>query len=111
MPCAAKKRDHGVVGIAEVDPLKSRPFEVDLIEGRLRSIQPIQILDETLKPSVRSELQEMPLEAVVVVPFPPLPELRAHEQHVLAGMRVEVSEERSHIRKTLPEVPRHFVQE
>ena len=54
---------------------------------------------------------KMPIQTGVVVPFPPLPELIAHEQHFLTRMAVHIAVERAEIGELLPEVAGHFSEE
>lgn len=54
---------------------------------------------------------EMPVETGVMVPFLPLPELTAHEQHLFAGMAVHVAIEQPEVGKSLPHVAGHLVEQ
>src|SRR5713101_3617503 len=81
--------DHGddaVLVVVAVDPAEPVGREVALVEGRLRAVLRVQIMNETLERRVGGILEQVPVEAQIVVPFAPLPELAAHEQQLLAGM-------------------------
>src|SRR5579862_5210842 len=53
-------------------------------------------------------LREVPIEAFVVRPLAPLPELAAHEDELLAASRPHVAKQRTHVGKLLPTVARHL---
>ena len=54
-------------------------------------------------------LEEVPVEAAVEVPLPPLPELVSHEDELLAGVAPHVAVEEAEVREPLPRVPRHLI--
>src|SRR5437763_7497498 len=56
---------------------------------------------------VRPHCEQMPIEALIGIPFAALAELATHEQQLLAGEKPLITEERPQIRKLLPIVPRH----
>src|SRR5512135_1669017 len=96
--------------IVEIDPLKSLMVKIDLIEGWLSPVNSVKVPDEPLEPLVRLVLHEVPVEALVNIPFIPLAELPAHEEELFPGMAVHEPVEHSQIRKLLPHVPGHLVQ-
>ena len=55
------------------------------------------------------ELQEMPIEAAVVIPFLPLSEFTAHEQEFLAGIGIHPGVKHPQVGEFLPGVTWHFV--
>ena len=56
-------------------------------------------------------LEQVPLQTIIVVPFPPLPDFPTHEQHFFAGMPPHMSIECPQVGEPLPIVARHLVQE
>ena|SRR5438477_1282293 len=56
---------------------------------------------------VRAHFEQVPIEALIGIPFAALAELTTHEQQLLAGEKPLITEERPQIRKLLPIVPRH----
>src|SRR5262249_15827027 len=54
-------------------------------------------------------LVQMPVEALAMVPFGPLAELACHEEQFLAGMRIHPGVKHSEVRKLLPRVSGHLV--
>lgn len=46
--CLSNIGEDGVVGVAEINPLKSAPVKVDLVQSRLLAIDSVQIADQTL---------------------------------------------------------------
>src|SRR5258708_34785518 len=55
------------------------------------------------------ELQQMPIEAAVVIPFLPLSEFTAHEHEFLAGIGIHPGVKHPQVREVLPGVTWHFV--
>src|SRR4030042_4353041 len=53
----------------------------------------------------------MPLKAFVVVPLLPVAELATHEQQLLPGLAVHITEKQSEGGKLLPQVARHLAQQ
>ena len=53
----------------------------------------------------------MPVQTALVVPFVPLAEFTAHEQQFLAGVSIQVAEQRPQVGHFQPGVSRHFVQQ
>src|SRR5207244_14725 len=85
-------------------PVKAASLEVQVEERPLRTIDAVQVLDEETNSLKQRVVQRVPVEALVVVPFPPLPELAAHEHELFAGMRVHEPVERAQCRRFLPVV-------
>ena len=56
-------------------------------------------------------LQQVPVQAVLVRPFPPLAELPAHEKQLLPGLGVHVAEEQPQVGELLPVVAGHLAQQ
>ena len=80
------------------------------MQRRLGVIVPVEILHEAPQRGVHRIVEQVPVEAEVVVPLAPLPEFRAHEQQLLAGMAVHVAVQRPQGRVLLPHVARHLVE-
>src|SRR5690348_9487493 len=74
----AHHRDDAVLVVVAVDPAEARGLEVDLMEGALRLVMPVEILYEAAQRRVRRIVEQMPIEAAIVVPLAPLAELAAH---------------------------------
>src|SRR4030042_449870 len=55
--------------------------------------------------------EKVPIQVFVMVPFPPLPNLSAHEEQLLPGLSVHISEKQSEVGKLLPQVARHLAQQ
>jgi hypothetical protein len=75
----------------EVDPLKTFPGEVHLMQRRLLDVQPIECLDVVTQITVRIILEQRPVELPRVIPLVPLANLVAHEEQFLTGMGVHVA--------------------
>jgi len=76
---SSKKDDHGMGRIAKVNVLEPGPVVIELVQCRFVAVEPVEVPHETLKSHVPCEIEEMPLQAGIVVPLMPLPELSAHE--------------------------------
>ncbi len=107
----AEEGKNAVVGVVGVDPFETVPVELDLMERGLGSIEMIEIADEALDAAVGIVLEEMPIEAVSFAPFVALGKLLAHEEELLAGMRVLISVEQTEVGELLPHVAGHFVEQ
>ena len=107
---APDERHHAALEIAAVDPFEAGVVEVHLVQRRLSRQRVIQVTHPVLDANVLGVLQQMPVEAFVVVPLAPLPELAAHEHELLAGVAVHVAVERAQVRAFLPDVARHLVE-
>lgn len=81
----AQEGDHGVVAVAEIDPLEAVVRVVLVEKGGLVFIDPVQVLDEALQAVVLGALAEMPVERLIVVPLAPLAEFAAHEEQLFPG--------------------------
>src|SRR5262249_44730797 len=106
-----QERNHVVVYVAPVDPPKPLRVRVAFEERRLASIQAIELSHETSHPFVLGLLQQVPIEARVVVPLVRLPELAPHEEQLLPGMSPHVSVERAQVRELSPAISGHLPQE
>ena len=84
--------------------------EVALVQRRLGGVDAVQVLDEPLQPGVQRLVEQVPVEAAVVVPLASLAELAAHEHQLLAGVRVHVAVERAQRRRLLPVVAGHLAE-
>jgi len=98
-------------GLARVCPLEAGRLEVELMQSLLGAVEPVEIADAPGDPRVRRVIEEVPVEAPLVVPLAPLPELRALEQQLLAGLRVLVGEQQPQRRQLLPRVAGKAIEE
>src|SRR5262249_28232617 len=83
---AAEGPQDPVLDVVAVDPLEPRGLAVELVEGPLLAVEPVEITDPLLDPGVGSPVRDVPVQASVVVPLALLAELPAHEQQLLAGL-------------------------
>src|SRR6516225_10143274 len=108
--CLANKAEHAVVGVVEIDPFKTKVGVVVLPESRLALIQVIQVLYQFSQTVMEWILEQMPVQALIMVPFRPLAEFTSHEEQFFAGMRIHPGIKHSEVRKLLPGIPRHLVE-
>ncbi len=100
---------NAVASILAIDPLEAGTVELVLVEGRLFLINPVQVAKHALHAAVRFPLQQIPLEALIMLPFAPLTELASHEQQLLAGMAPHVTVEQTQVGEALPEIAGHLI--
>src|SRR6201987_3110605 len=86
--CLANKAEHAVVGVVEINPFETKIGVVVLPESRLALIQVIQVLYQFSQTVMEWILKQMPVEALIMVPFRPLAEFTSHEEQFFAGMRI-----------------------
>src|SRR5262249_44770680 len=110
-PPAPEERQDAVLPVVKLEPLEAGPLEIHLVQGRVRTEQRVQVANKPLHALMRSPLQEVPVEALVVLPLTPLGELPAHEEQFLSRMPPHVAEQEPEIRITLPEVTGHLIQQ
>ncbi len=104
----AQESNDASLGVAMVYPLEPLRGEVELEQGRRFPVKLIEVANPFLHPRMEGVLQDVPLEALIVLPFAPLTELRAHEEELLARMSPHVAVQQPQVRKLLPLVPRHL---
>src|SRR5262245_23118660 len=80
------------------------------MERRLTLIDGIELTHPSRKTRVHGLLEQMPVEALLTIPFTPLAELAPHEHQLLAGMPEHVSVQSTQRRMLLPQVARHLVE-
>ena len=107
----SEEGDHGMGRIAKVDPVETGPVVIEFVQRRLLAVEPVEVSYEPLEPHVSIEIAEMPFQASVMIPFTPLSELSAHEQHFLSGMSVHQAIEGTEVGKALPLIAWHFVEQ
>ena len=105
----SRESHHGLVAIVDHDPAKAFRLAVARMQSRLRLVKPVQIPDKQLNPFMQRKFEKMEIEAAILVPLAALSELLAHEQKLLARMRPHEAVIGAKVRKLLPIVARHFV--
>src|SRR5580704_7338918 len=74
----ADEAEDAVLGVGAIEPLKTLPFKIDFMQSRLAANQIVQIGDEALRAlMVGRKIQEIPVQARVVIPFFALAEFSA----------------------------------
>ena len=66
------------------------------------------MLHQSAQSIVPRQIQEMPVEALIVIPFVPLTKFAAHEEQFLARLTIHPRVKHPEIGKLLPFVARHF---
>src|SRR5919109_3154245 len=71
----AETTDHARRRVVAIDPFEPRWVSVEFVEGRLAAVEPIQVFQPALQTDMRGVLTEVPIKALVMIPFSPLAEL------------------------------------
>src|SRR5690606_8666610 len=74
---------HALLGVAGVDPREAGWIAVQFMKRRVGAYEMIEIAYPALHALMPGVGQEMPVEALVVIPLAPLAELPSHEQQLL----------------------------
>ena len=109
-PPLTYEREAAVVGVVKIYPLKSSITIIVLRKGRLALVKEIEMLDQPSKAVVQRVLEQVPIDALVVIPFLPLADFASHEQQLFAGVRVHPGVKHAEVGELLPGIARHFVQ-
>src|SRR4030095_11035413 len=109
VPGEASEGDHALDGIATVHPGEAVRLAVALMERRFGPAHTIQVGHQALEAAVvGSHIEEMPVEAAVVVPFRGLAELAPHEEQLLPRIRPHERVEETEVGEALPVVAGHL---
>ena len=100
-----------VVGVIGINPLVARRVSVKLVEGGFGRVEPVQVAERIEHAPVRGEHQQVPIQALVVLPFTPLRELTAHKDQFLARLPVEIAVEQAQVGELLPDIAGHFIEQ
>ena len=103
----AQPGKHAAISVMHDKPFKPRRLAVELMQGRHRPVQPVEIADQALDAGMPRVFQQVPVEGVIVLPFICLSELAAHEQQLLAGMTEHEAVIGAQIGEALPLVAGH----
>ena len=108
---ATHEGQHAVLPIVTVDPFETTAVEIEFVEGRLPPHQIIQVGHRAGQAAMALPGQQVPVQALVEVPFLPLPEFTPHEEQLLAGMAPHVGVEEPQVGELLPDIPRHLIEQ
>ena len=90
--CRADEADDVLADIIAVDPLEAFGHAIAVMQGWFGSVDTVQIPDPVRQHPVRQRGQDIPLESLVVRPWPQLAELRAHAHFVLSANGHDLNE-------------------
>ena len=65
----AQPGEHRLLGIVGVDPGKAAAVAVALVQGRQLAVGAVEVLDQQLHALVPADLEQVPVEALLVVPL------------------------------------------
>src|ERR1700731_257443 len=103
----AQPGKHAAISVMHDQPFKPRRLAVELMQGRHRPVQAVEIADQALDAGMPRVFQQVPVEGVIVLPFIYLSELAAHEKQLLAGMTEHEAVIGAQIGEALPLVAGH----
>src|SRR5437879_4815607 len=72
---SAHEADHALLGVGDVNPRETGWVEVKLVQRLLLAHDPVQVAGPSAQPVVHRLVQQVPVEALLVVPFAPLSKL------------------------------------
>ena len=104
---APDEAQRAAVGVVAIDPFEAARLAIEPMQRRLAAIERVQVAHPTLHTAMRRELEQVPLDAVIMAPLAPLADVAAHEQQLLPGLHVHVAEQHTQIGELLPIVTRH----
>ena len=107
----AKVDQRAVLGVLAIDPFEAVAGEIQFVQGRVVDDQFIEVADHRLNAAVGVEVEQLPFNTPVVVPFVPHAQFAAHEQQLFAGVRPHVRVQQPQVGKFLPHVARHLRQQ
>jgi hypothetical protein len=108
---AAKEGKNAVFTVVAVNPLEALPLKIDFVKGGFGGEEMVEIGNEFLNAAMGIPLEQMPVEAASLAPFVSLAKFLAHEEQLLAGVRILIGEQQPEIGELLPEIARHFMEE
>src|SRR5690242_3333446 len=79
------------------------------MQRRLAAVGGVQVANPAAQTLMERLLEQVPVQAGVMVPLAPLAELAAHEEELLAGLRVHPAEEEPEVGELLPVIAGHLV--
>jgi hypothetical protein len=84
------------------------PEEIQFVQGRHSTIQPVEVAHQALQAGVRRMLQQPPGQFAAGHPFPALAQFAAHELELLARRGHLVGQQQAQVGEALPVVARHL---
>src|SRR5579884_1348016 len=100
------KRDDAIIRIVWVNPGEALRIVIKFTQGRFSSVERIEIAYEGLQLGmmrITGWREQVPVEALGIVPLVPLPKLAAHKKQFLTGMAPHIAKEGPQIGEALPE--------
>ena len=107
----AAEGDHALLAVVAGDPLEALPVGVVAPQGGVVQVVVVQIPHIRPELLVLFEVQQEPVQLLLLVPLDKLAELAAHEQELLARVGHHVPVKRPQAMELVGVVPRHLVDE
>ena len=92
-------------------PCEPARFRVEVVESRPIAVEPVEIGHPAQYPGMCRTVQQVPVEAAVVVPLPALGHLVPHEEELLPRLPELIAVQQAQIGETLPIVAGHLLEE
>src|SRR6478752_7460762 len=102
------KSNHAVLLVGVIYPTEALVFKLILIKCLFTGIKSIEIGDELLNALMNAVVEQVPVEAALVIPLRRLTEFATHKKQLGAGVCEHVAEQQTQIGKLLPFITGHF---
>ncbi len=104
--------DDALVGVVAIDPLETTRFVVESVDIGIVFVELSQIPNQAPDTAMeRHIVEQVPIEAGVVIPFQSLREFHTHEQQFFPGVGEHEGEIGAQVGEALPGIARHFIQQ
>src|SRR6202046_3642664 len=101
--------DYVLICVVRIDPLETRRLMIRFPQRGLGAIEAIEIANQVLQATMIALIEQIPIQARVMIPFAPLAKLAAHEKNFLPRPRPHVTEQRAQVGELLPAIAGHLV--
>src|SRR6266700_1494449 len=102
---------YALILVITIDPFEAIRIKFLGMEGWLGPVKRIEIPHPAPQALMRRPLEQIPIQAGIVVPFPPLAEFSSHKEQFLPWLHVLIAEEQAQVGKLLPPVSGHLANE
>src|SRR5262245_2724604 len=109
-PALAQKAHDTAFDVVTVDPGEAQWVAVALIKCWHLLVEMIQVRYPPLQAGVWRKLEQVPVQAGIVMPLAPLAELPTHKEKLFAGLGIHIAQQEPEVGELLRVVPWHFAQ-
>src|SRR3990167_6672508 len=108
IPAFSDKTYYALFPVMKAYPLKPVCRKIQFVQCRFRPVKMIQVFNPLLHPPVKRVFKSVPFQAFFMAPLFPLREFTSHEQELLSGVSIHVSEHEPEVGVSLPFAARHL---